>query len=156
MSWGSARSVDGHVGMVRQWSGVWGLFCKVSSAWTDQMSLSDSVATTTENANRLGYKHVCINYLHMASHDYQYQEVIQHTHTHTFTHRIILFFLSLNSHLSFNMNSSGEWKFQILLNQKHKLQAHHKQTKEGVGRHKGLKSQYSSVNFIWLSHSLRM
>ena len=50
------------------------------------MSLSDSVATTTENANRLGYKHVCINYLHMASHDYQYQEVIQHTHTHSHTH----------------------------------------------------------------------
>ena len=48
----------------------------------DQMSSSDSVATETENASRLGYKHVCVNYLHVASHDYQYQEVIQHTHTH--------------------------------------------------------------------------
>ena len=48
------------------------------------MSLSDSVATATENASSsLGYKYVCINYLHMASHDYQYQEVIQHTHTST-------------------------------------------------------------------------
>ena len=50
------------------------------------MSLSDSVATATEKASRLGYKHVCINYLHVASHDYQYQEVIQHTHTHPHTH----------------------------------------------------------------------
>ena len=41
------------------------------------MSSSDSVATATENARRLGYKHVCVNYLHVASHDYQYQEVIQ-------------------------------------------------------------------------------
>ena len=77
------------------------------------MSSSDSVATATENAtenaSRSGYKDVCVNYLHAASCDYQ--EVIQHTHTHTSTHslihRIILFFL-LNSHLSFNMNSSGE------------------------------------------------
>ena len=43
------------------------------------MSSSDSVATATENAGRLGYKHVCINYLHVASRDYQ--EVIQHTDT---------------------------------------------------------------------------
>ena len=50
------------------------------------MSLSDSVATATENASsRLGYKYVCINYLHMAFHDYRYQEVIQHTHTHIHT-----------------------------------------------------------------------
>ena len=47
------------------------------------MSSSDSVATATENASRLGYKHVCVNYLHVASHDYQYQEVIQHTHRST-------------------------------------------------------------------------
>ena len=49
------------------------------------MSSSDSVAIATENASRLGYKHVCVNYLHVASHDYQ--EVIQHTqtHTHSFT-----------------------------------------------------------------------
>ena len=40
------------------------------------MSSSDYVATATENASRLGYKHVCVNYLHLASHDYQYQEVI--------------------------------------------------------------------------------
>ena len=64
------------------------------------MSSSDSVATATENASRLGYKHVCVNYLHVASHDYQYQEVIQHTHTHThphthsLTHSIVLFFLA--------------------------------------------------------------
>jgi len=78
---------------------------------------------TTENASRLGYKHVCVNYLHVASHDYQYQEVIQHTHTHihTLAHSLTesFYFFSLNSHLSFNTNSSGEWKFQILLNQKH-------------------------------------
>ena len=69
--------------------------CNVSSAWRDQM-WSDSLATATENASRLGYKHVCVNYLHVASHDYQ--EVIQHTHTHTSTHpltqKIILFFLA--------------------------------------------------------------
>ncbi len=41
---------------------------------------------TTENTSRLGYKHVCVNYLHVASHDYQYQEVIQHTHWHTHIH----------------------------------------------------------------------
>ena len=46
------------------------------------MSSSDSVATATENASRLGYKHVCVNYFLVASHDYQYQEVIQHTQTH--------------------------------------------------------------------------
>ena len=44
--------------------------CNVSSAWKDQLWSSDSVAATTENANRLGYKHVCVNYLHVASHDY--------------------------------------------------------------------------------------
>ena len=56
------------------------------------MPLSNSGATATENASRLGYKHVCVNYLHVASHDYQ--EVIQHTHTHPLTHKIILFFLT--------------------------------------------------------------
>ena len=35
------------------------------------MSSSDSVATATENASRLGYKHASVNYLHVASHDYQ-------------------------------------------------------------------------------------
>ena len=44
------------------------------------MSLSDSVATTAENASKLGYKHVCVNYLHVVFHDYQ--EVIQHINTH--------------------------------------------------------------------------
>ena len=48
-------------------------------------AVDDSVATATENANRLDHKHVCVNYLHVASHDYQYQEVIQHTHTHIHT-----------------------------------------------------------------------
>ena len=28
------------------------------------MSSSDSMDTATENASRLGYKHVCVNYLH--------------------------------------------------------------------------------------------
>ena len=72
-------------------------YCNISSAWKDQMSSSDSMATATENASRLGYKHVCVNYLQVASHDYQYQEVIQHTHTHTSTHsltKIVLFFLA--------------------------------------------------------------
>ena len=56
------------------------------------MSSSDFVAPATENTSRLGYKHVCINYLHAASHDYQ--EVIQHTHTHTHphTHSLVPFF----------------------------------------------------------------
>jgi len=37
------------------------------------------VATATETVSRLGYtEHVCVNYLHVAFHDYQYQEVIQH------------------------------------------------------------------------------
>ena len=55
---------------------------------------NDSVATATENASRLGYKHVCVNYLHVASHDYQ--EAIQHKHTstHSLTHEIVLFFLA--------------------------------------------------------------
>ena len=39
---------------------------------------------TTENAIRLGYKNVCVNDLHVASH--VYQEVIQHTDTHPHTH----------------------------------------------------------------------
>ena len=77
-----------------------------------------------------------------------------HTSTHSLTHSQTrsIFLAQLPP---VNMNSSGEWKFQILLNQKHKSQARHKQTKEGVRRHKGLKSQYSQVNFIWLSHSPR-
>ena len=105
--------------------------CNVSSAWKDQMLLSDFVATATENTSRLGYKHVCVNYLHVASHDYQ--EMIQHTHPHTHSlWELFSFFFSFNSHLSFNMNSNGKWKFQKLLNQKHKSQACHKQTKEGT------------------------
>ena len=52
---------------------------------------------TIENASRLGYKHVCVNYLHVASPDYQ--KVIQHTHTHpdthSFTESVILLFLTL-------------------------------------------------------------
>ena len=75
------------------------------------MSSRNSVATATENTGRLGYKHVCVNYLHVASHDYQHQEVIQHTHTHPHTrlhtHRIVLFFLAQLPPL-FYMNSSGE------------------------------------------------
>ena len=71
--------------------------CNISSVWRDQMSLSDSVATTAENASKLGYKHVCVSYLHVASHDCQ--KVIQHTDTHTSTHslahRIVLLFLAL-------------------------------------------------------------
>ena len=100
---------------------------------------------TTENASRLGYKQVCVNDLHVASHDYQ--DVIQYTDTHTHPHthslRESFYFFSLNFHLSFNTNSSGEWKFQILLNQKRKTQACHKQTKDRVWKHKGSKSQYS-------------
>ena len=65
--------------------------CNVSSAWRDQMSSSDSVAIATENASSLGYKHVCVNYLHVTSHDYQ--EVNQkHTSTHSLIHKIVWFF----------------------------------------------------------------
>ena len=112
--------------------------CNVSSVWRDQMSSSNYVATATEDTSRLGYKHVCVNDLNMVSHDYQ--KVIQHTdsdthtHTHPHTHSLTVtesfYFFSLNSHLSFNTKSSGEWKFQILFNKKHKPQASHKQTKE--------------------------
>ena len=66
---------------------------------------SDSVATATENASRLGYKHVCVNYLHVASHDYQ--EVIQHTHISTRLLTESFYFSSHNSHHSFNTNSNG-------------------------------------------------
>ena len=67
---------------------------------------------------QVSYKHVCVNYLHVASP--VYQKVIQHAHTHPHTHSFTesFYFLSLYFHLSFNTNSSGEWKFQILLNQK--------------------------------------
>ena len=72
------------------------------------MSLSDSVATVTENISRLGYKHVCVNYLHVA---YLMNITVSgngpaHTHTHSLTKSFCFF--SLNSHLSFNKNSSGE------------------------------------------------
>ena len=116
------------------------LLCNISSAWRDQMSSSNSVATQLRML--AGYKHVGVNYLHVVSQDYQ--EVIQHTYTRPHTHSVTesFYFFSLNIHLSFNTNSSGEWKFQILLNQKRKSQACHKQTKDGVWKHKGLKSQY--------------
>ena len=140
-----------HTSQMTFWEWVIGIYiCNIPSVWRDQMSSSDSVATVTENTSRLGYKQICVNYLHVASHDYHFCISIwkwssththRHLHTRSLTHRIFLGFFSLNSHLSFNMNSSGEWKFQILLNQKHQSQAHHKQTKEGVRRHKGSKSQ---------------
>ena len=60
------------------------LLCNVSSARRDQMSIQRFCDHTTENASRLGYKHVCVNYLHVAYQEYQI--VIQHTHTHTHTH----------------------------------------------------------------------
>ena len=76
------------------------------------MPSSDSVATATENASRLGYKHVCVNYLHVASHDYQ--KVIQHTDTHTSTHslahRIILLFFALLLPL---FQHEFEWRMKV-------------------------------------------
>ena len=111
-----------------------GIKCRWVILWPPQLR------TTNENTSRLGYKHVCINYLHVASHDYHSITKWSSTHTHPHTHWVIhsqnrsIFFLSLNSHLSFNINSSGEWKFQILLNQKQRSQACHKQTKERVRR----------------------
>ena len=77
------------------------------------MSSSESVATATENASRLGYKHIGVNYLHVASRDHQ--EVIQHTHTHTathsLTHKIVLFFsrstpISLSTRIQVENESS--------------------------------------------------
>ena len=54
-----------------------GIKCRRAILWPPQLP---------ENASRLGgYKHVCVNYLHVASHDYQYQEVIHHTHKHIHT-----------------------------------------------------------------------
>jgi len=117
--------------------------CNVSSAWRDQMSSSDSVVTATENASRLGYKHLCVNYLHVASHDYQ--EVIQHTHTSTLslTHRIVLFFsrstpTSLSTRIQLE-NESSKYYWIKNISHKHVI----RQTKEGVRRHKGSTSQYS-------------
>ena len=129
------------------------------------MSSSDSEATATENASRLGYKHVCVNYVHVTSHDCQ--EVIQHTHTHThthstplhstplhstplhsthslthsLTHRIVLFFVSQLPPL---FQHEFKWRMKVpnIIESKHKSQACHKQTKEGVKRYKGPKSQY--------------
>ena len=76
------------------------------------MSSSDSVAIANENNSRLGYKHVSINYLHVASHDCHLSVSGDpaHTHTHICTHLLTVsfYFFSLNSHLSFNMNSSGD------------------------------------------------
>ena len=51
------------------------------------MSSSDSVAAATENTSRLGYKHICVNYLHVACHDYKYLDTHTHTHPHTRPHR---------------------------------------------------------------------
>ena len=127
---------------------------------------SDSVATATENASKLGYKHVCVNHTwHLMTirwssthtHWHTFSDTDTHSltkssalitctwhlmtirwsdpaHTHTLTHiewhthslTKSFYFYSLNSHLSFNTNSSGLWKLQILLNQKHKSQACHK------------------------------
>ena len=74
------------------------------------MPSSDSVAYTTENASKLGYKHVCVNYLHVASHDYQ--KVIQHTDTHTSTHslahKIVLLSLALLPSLSTRIQVENE------------------------------------------------
>ena len=44
--------------------------------------------TTNENTSRLGYKHVCINYLHVASHDYHSITKWSSTHTHPHTHSL--------------------------------------------------------------------
>ena len=76
------------------------------------MLSSDSVATATENASRLGYD---VTDLHMASHDYQ--EVIQHTHTHTHPHTPSLtesfnFFLTQIPPLFQREFKRTEWKFQ--------------------------------------------
>ena len=78
--------------------------CNISSVWKDQMSSNDSVATTTENTSRLGYKHVYINYLHVASHDYE--KVIQHTHTSTQNHSI--FSCSTPTSLSTQIQAENE------------------------------------------------
>ena len=80
-----------------------------------------------------------------------------HPHSHSLTKSFCFFLAQLPPLFQHEFKiSSGEWKFQILLNQKHKSQACHKQTKERVRRHKGSKSQYSLANFIWLSHSQRI
>ena len=78
------------------------------------MSSSDSVATAIENASTLGYKHISVNYLQVASHNYQ--EVIQHTHTQN---RSIFF--PLNSHLSFN----AKHRFSFLHKVKYTLTPSH-------------------------------
>ena len=96
--------------------------CNVSSAWRDHMSSSDSVATATENASRLGYKHVCVNYLHVASHDYQ--KVIQHTHTHTHPHTHSLtesfYFFSLYFHSTRIQVENDSSKYYWIKNISHK------------------------------------
>ena len=86
------------------------------------MLLSDSLVTATENSSRLGYKHVCVNYLHVASHDYQYQEVIQHTYTHPHSQNLFLFFsrstpTSLSTQIQVENESS---KYYLIKNISHK------------------------------------
>ena len=74
---------------------------------------------TSENASRLGYKHVCGNYLKLLAHGIPWLPETAHTHTHIHTLTQWLtesfYFFSFNFHLSFNTNSNGEWKFQIFI-----------------------------------------
>ncbi len=83
----------------------------VFSASRDQMSSNDSVATATENASRLGYKHVCVNYLHVASHDYQ--EMIQHSHKHPHTHSLTESFYFFLAQLPPLFQHEFKWRMKV-------------------------------------------
>ena len=83
------------------------------------MLSSDSLATATENASRLGYKHVCVNYLYVASHDYHcitqyhYQEVIQHTHTQPHTHSLTKSFSFFLAQLPPLVQHEFKWRMKV-------------------------------------------
>ena len=85
--------------------------------------------------------------------------VIQHTRTHPPTHSLTeaFYFFSLNFQLTFNTNSSGEWKLQILLNQKHVSHNEFLVTSP-VDNREGYKAQGSQswADFIWLSRPLKI
>ena len=75
-------------------------YCNVSSAWRDQMSSSDSVATQMRTLASRVTEHVCGNYSHVASQSWlslrKWSSTHTHTHTstHSLTHRNVLLFLA--------------------------------------------------------------
>ena len=80
-------------------------YCNVCSAWRDQMSSSDSVATQMRALAGWVTEHVCGNYSYVASQSWLSLRKWSSTHTHSPTET----FFSLNFHLSINTNSSSKY-----------------------------------------------